>query len=233
MLELHGVTVHYGAARAVAGADLAVAEGELVAIVGPNGAGKTSLLGAIAGSVPASGGTVRFRDRDVTGMHPDRIARCGISLVPEGGHVFTRLSVAENLRLAGAARRDRSDAARATSEAIERVPVLRDLLERRAGTLSGGEQQQLAIARALVTRPQLLLLDEPSLGLSPLAIELVFGIVAELKASGTTILLVEQATARALDVADRGLLMRDGRLEAVDAADAGALRAAYLGGGGA
>lgn len=230
MLDISGLTVHYGGTRAVAGVELRVAEGELVAIVAPNGAGKTSLLGAVAGAVPASGGTILLSGKDITRVDAHRRARMGVSLVPEGRHIFARLSVAENLLLATAARGVKAPKLDIVQDVLPRFPTLEGLLDRRAGTLSGGQQQQLAIARALVTKPALLLLDEPSLGLAPLAIDAVFGIIGELKAEGTTIVLVEQATARALAVADRALLMRDGCLQPLAVGDADALRNAYLGG---
>jgi branched-chain amino acid transport system ATP-binding protein len=231
MLEVRGACVNYGPTEAVRRVDLDVEEGELVAILGPNGAGKSSLLNAIAGAIPLSGGTVRVLNCEVTEMRPDRIARLGVSLVPEGRRIFSRLAVEENLRLACAARRDRGSDDAAIAEILADFPTLERLRRRRAGTLSGGEQQQLAIARAVVTQPRLLLLDEPSLGLAPLAIEAVFGILAELKSRGTTILLVEQATSRALEVADRAFLMRDSRIEPLLRENSASLQQAYLGGG--
>ena len=212
----------------MASVDLAVPTGGLVAIIGPNGAGKTSLLSAIAGAVRVSAGTIQLGGRTISTLRPEKIARLGLSLVPEGRHIFARLSVEENIRLGRAAARARGASPASPVEIASRFPALEPLLDRRAGTLSGGEQQQLAIARALATDPQLLLLDEPSLGLSPLAIGRIFEIVSELKASGVTILLVEQATARALSVADTAYLMRDGRLHPVDIDDRKSLERAYL-----
>ncbi len=228
MLELQGVSVHYGGRRAVAEVDLTVGAGQLIAIIGPNGAGKTSLLSAIAGSVPTSAGTIRLNGRTISSLRPERIARLGLSLVPEGRHIFARLTVEENILLAGAACAGRATKLRSARDIAGRFSALKPLLGRKAGTLSGGEQQQLAIARALATEPELLLLDEPSLGLAPLAIGTVFEIISELKASGTTIVLVEQATARALQVADVAYLMRDGRLYPVEADDRHRLERAYL-----
>jgi branched-chain amino acid transport system ATP-binding protein len=232
MLEVRGATVDYGSTRAVTAVDFDVADGEMVAIVGPNGAGKTSLLNAIVGAIALSRGSVVAHGRDVTGMRADRIARLGVSLVPEGRRVFARLTVEENLLLACAARRNGHTPHAAAEAVLDDFPALAQLRGRRAGTLSGGEQQQLAIARALVTQPSLLLLDEPSLGLAPLAIDAVFGILAELRRGKTTIVLVEQATSRALEVSDRAYLMRDGHLAPLESEDSASLQEAYFGGGG-
>jgi branched-chain amino acid transport system ATP-binding protein len=174
---------------------------------------------------------VRALGQDITGMRVDRIARLGVSLVPEGRRVFARLTVEENLLLACAARRNGGTRQSATEQALTDFPTLARLRGRRAGTLSGGEQQQLAVARALITQPTLLLLDEPSLGLAPLAIDAVFDMLAELRRRRTTIVLVEQATSRALEVSDRAYLMRDGRLEPLESEDSQSLQQAYLGGG--
>lgn len=221
MLSVQGVTVAYGQVTAVRDASLDVGSGEIVAIVGANGAGKTSLLHAIAGVVRPSDGTVRLDRKMLTGRPPEMIVREGVALVPEGRRIFGGLTVEENLRLANL----RHDSLYST---YERFPALKTRRNQPAGVLSGGEGQQLAIARALLTRPTILLMDEPSLGLSPLLIDTVFAIVEHLRADGFGILLVEQKARRAVELADRSLLMRQGRLSLLDEA-AEDLFGAYLG----
>jgi branched-chain amino acid transport system ATP-binding protein len=214
VLRVDGLSVHYGRIRAVRDLSLRVGDGEVVGLLGPNGAGKSSTLAAIAGAVPPAAGTVELAGTDVTGWAPERIVRAGLALVPEGRRIFATLTVAENLALGATARTDRS-AVRADVEAqLERFPVLRRYFRKPAGTLSGGEQQQLAVARALVGRPRLLLLDEPSLGLAPVLVDVIFEIVEQLRAEGQTILLVEQNAARTVALADRCYVLRSGRLVA-------------------
>jgi branched-chain amino acid transport system ATP-binding protein len=231
LLELDDVTVRYGAITAVRRLSLRVEEGEIVAIVGPNGAGKSSTMAAIAGLVAPQGGTISYAGESITGTAPERLARRGISLVPEGRHVFRTLSVRENLMLGTTVRRD--DPSADLEEVLERFPALRRLAANPAGKLSGGEQQQLAIGRALLTRPRLLLLDEPSLGLAPVIVEQVMQVLAELRSEGVTILLVEQFAQRAMRLADRtyvmsgGTAVLEGRGE--ELAAGGSLEAAYLG----
>jgi branched-chain amino acid transport system ATP-binding protein len=232
MLEVSGLTVRYGAVEAVRGIDLHVGRGEIVALLGANGAGKTSTLAAIAGAVP-SGGRVAFDGRDIARLAPEAISRAGIGLVPEGRRVFSGLTVSENLMLGGAAhappaeRRVRADAMRA------RFPILAERRGQLAGLLSGGEQQMLAIARALMARPRLLLLDEPSLGLAPKIVEAVFDLIAELRDEGITILLVEQNVPMSLDLADHAVVLAQGRVAtrgtAAEVAASGAVAGAYLG----
>jgi branched-chain amino acid transport system ATP-binding protein len=219
MLELSEVEVRYGSIRALQGVSLTVASGELVALIGSNGAGKTTTLRAISGLLRPVSGTITFEGADITRAATDRIVSLGISQCPEGRRIFGRLSVAENLLLGAVSQPDR----RVVNEELEMVhrlfPVLKERLGQAGGTLSGGEQQMLAIGRALMSRPRLLLLDEPSLGLAPLMVERIFETIAELKAQGRTILLVEQNVHHALDVADRAYVMETGRITLEGRAD--------------
>lgn len=213
MLTVSNLTVHYGRIVAVHRVSLEVKEGEVVGVIGPNGAGKSTTLHAIVGAVPPTAGDIQFLDQSVAGQAPEKIARRGISLVPEGRHIFAKLTVEENLKLGTTARRGGERAA-AIEHMLERFPALKTYFRSSAGKLSGGEQQQLAIARALLSNPKLLLLDEPSLGLAPIMVDRVFEILAQLHAEGVTILLVEQNTVRTLEIADRVYVMRSGRVEA-------------------
>ena len=234
MLEVEGLEVRYGPVRAVRGASFSVARGELVALLGANGAGKSSTLMAIAGAVRPAGGRVRLEGADVTGARPERMARLGVATVPETRDVFPDLTVSENLRLGAFTRRDgAAEIAGDRARFLDRFPILAERADQSAGTLSGGEQQMLVIARAMMARPRVLLLDEPSLGLAPVVVDRVFGMIAGLKAAGLTILLVEQNARKALSVADRAYVMRLGRIEAAGLAaelgTADALKALYLG----
>ena len=206
LLEVEELRVRYGAAEAVHGISFAANAGEVTALIGANGAGKSSTLAAISGVIP-SGGRIRFDGRDFAGSAPHEIVRAGIVQVPEGREILARMTVEENL-LMGLRGRDRSD----LGSAYERFPILRERRVLLAGSLSGGEQQMLAIARALLARPRLLLLDEPSLGLAPLIVERVFATLADLKRQGVTMLLVEQNALRALRLADRAFVMELGRI---------------------
>jgi len=212
MLRVDDLVVRYGRVPAVQGVSFSVAEGEAVAIVGPNGAGKTTTLSAIVGVVPAAEGVVRLGGVEVTGWAPERLVRHGLSLVPEGRHIFATLTVIENLRLGATVRSDRAAVQTEIDALLERFPALGRLRRQSAGKLSGGEQQQLAIARALLSRPRMLVLDEPSLGLAPLVIDQVFELLGELRGRGVTILLVEQNAARAVLFADRSYVLRSGRV---------------------
>jgi branched-chain amino acid transport system ATP-binding protein len=233
MLSVRGLRVEYGPIKAVRSVDLRVEQGEIVALLGANGAGKSSLLNAVAGLVPAAGGSVLLDERELLGVAPERVVRRGIALVPEGRRVFPRLSVGDNLRLGGAIRRD----ARALADDRERIlalfPILSKRLQQEAGTLSGGEQQMLAIGRALMSRPRLLLLDEPSLGLAPIVVGGIFRLLEELRRDGATLLLVEQNVHLALSIADRGYVMATGRIQSEGAAaelrQSGGIEEAYLG----
>jgi branched-chain amino acid transport system ATP-binding protein len=215
MLSVDNLTVRYGPVAAVQGLSLECRPGELVALLGPNGAGKSSTLLALAGALPADavGGDLRFEGTSLRGRSPEAIVRDGIALVPEGRRIFGSLTVEENLLLGATVRKDAGEVSKHIDELIERFPILGKKRGNYAGTLSGGEQQQLAIARALLSRPKLLMLDEPSLGLAPLVIDEMFEIVASLRDEGTTILLVEQNALRALEISDRCYLLHHGRLE--------------------
>jgi branched-chain amino acid transport system ATP-binding protein len=212
VLELHDVHVRYGAIRSLQGVSLRVAQGELVALIGSNGAGKTTTLRTISGLLRPSPGSIIFEEVDITRASTDRIVELGISHCPEGRRVFGRLTVRENLVLGAVSRSDRAAVANDLEMVFQLFPLLKERLGQAGGTLSGGEQQMLAIGRALMSRPRLLLLDEPSLGLAPLMVERIFETIAELKRQGRTILLVEQNIHHALDVADRAYVMETGRI---------------------
>ena len=220
MLELASVEVRYGAAAALRGVTLAVGAGELVCVVGPNGAGKTTLINAIAGLHPVAAGTMTFAGRDLTCLAPHRFCDQGIAIVPEGRRLFTAMSVRENLTLGGY----RASARRARGDSLERVcalfPAVAEKLEAKAGALSGGQQQMVAIARALMAQPKLLLLDEPSLGLSPLVVQAMFSMIEKIHAEGVAVLLVEQNVALALALADRAYVLEEGAIVACDTPDA-------------
>ena len=211
MLTIDSLSVFYGSIRAVDGASLRVDAGETVALIGSNGAGKSTLLKTISGLMRARSGTISYAGSDITRASTDRIVALGISQCPEGRRVFGRMTVRENLVLGGIGR-PAADADRDIERMLELFPRLRERLTQSAGTLSGGEQQMLAIARALMSKPRLLILDEPSLGLAPLMVELVFRIIDDLKAQGLTMLLVEQNVHHALDSADRAYVMETGRI---------------------
>lgn len=231
MLELRGTRVAYAGVEVLHGVDLSLERGEVVGMIGPNGAGKSSLLRAVCGLVRPSAGEVLFEGRVLNGMAPERIARLGLALVPEGRHVFRTLTVAENLRLGT---RAGGEGEAALERALERFPLLRRRAGERADRLSGGEQQQLAIARALLGGPRLLILDEPSLGLAPKTIDLVYELLEQLRAEGTTMLLAEQNAARTIEFCDRCLVLGGGRIRAAggreDLRGAPDLVRAYLGG---
>jgi branched-chain amino acid transport system ATP-binding protein len=231
-LAVRGLDVRYGAVPAVRGVSLEVGKGEIVGLIGPNGAGKSTTLHAIMGLVPASG-EVRVAGRQVLGRAPERIAQSGVSLVPEGRRIFADFSVEENLELGLAARRGRVGRS-ALAGAYELFPVLGDFRKRQAGLLSGGQQQQLAIARALVAQPDVLLLDEPSLGLAPSLVDSVFETLTKIRDGGFAILLVEQRAQRTVALADRTHVLANGELGLTlgpeDADDTEKMVAAYFGG---
>ncbi len=211
MLAVEGLTARYGAVVALHDVSIDVGEGELVALVGPNGAGKTTLLNTVAGLVRPAGGRVRLDGVDVTGAEPARLVRAGLALVPEHRRIFADLTVGENLQLAGVTA-TKADRRRRLDEARERFPVLADRWSTSAGYLSGGEAQQLAVARALMSDPRIVLLDEPTLGLAPIMVDVVFELLVDLRRRGRTVFVVEQNARRALEVADRGYLLRTGRI---------------------
>jgi branched-chain amino acid transport system ATP-binding protein len=231
MLEVKQLVVRYGRITALQQVSLHVEAGEIVSVVGQNGAGKSSLLNAIAGAVGATAGEVVLEGTRLTGLSPEAIARRGVALVPEARHIFARLTVEENLKLATSARRGRDGFHEQLDEIFTMFPVLKKTFKASAGKLSGGEQQQLAIARALVARPKVLLLDEPSLGLAPLLVDLVFQSLLELNRRGVTILLVEQFAKRAREISTRTYILRSGRvaLTVTGTIEEQALQAAYFG----
>jgi branched-chain amino acid transport system ATP-binding protein len=213
LLEVESLEVRYGAVPAVRGASLTVARGEIVGLVGPNGAGKSTLLLAIMGVVPTAKGTIRYEGRSIVGTRTERIVRSGIALVPEGRQIFDDLTVEENLRL-GLVGRSRTDGVEADREWIYGLfPIVRDFSARQAGVLSGGQRQQLAIARALIAKPKLLLLDEPSLGLAPSIVETVWSALGEIRDGGMTILLVEQRAQITVGFADRSYVLGAGQVK--------------------
>ncbi|MGH7277585.1 MAG: ABC transporter ATP-binding protein [Candidatus Rokuibacteriota bacterium] len=234
LLRLEGVRAAYGPVEALRGIDLGVQAGELVCLIGANGAGKTSTLRAISGLLRPGSGRIVFDGREIQSREPADILALGIAHCPEGRRVFPHLTVQENLEMGAYVRRDR----RAVAEDAERVcahfPILAERRRQAAGTLSGGEQQMLAIARALMARPRVILFDEPSLGLAPTLVETTFGIIADIRARGTTVLMVEQNAWLALGMADRAYVMETGRIvlegPARDLLEDDSVRRAYLGG---
>jgi branched-chain amino acid transport system ATP-binding protein len=213
MLELNGVHARYGAITALRGVSINVSQGELVALLGVNGAGKSTTLGCIAGVLRPWQGGIAFEGGSIVGKSPEQIARLGISLVPEGRDIFPSLTVEENLRLGAFTRSERTEYRRNLDEVYDLFPVLKERLQQPGATLSGGEQQQLAIARALMSSPRLLMLDEPSLGLAPTLVDQIFELIARLHQRGVTILLVEQNVDRTLEIVDRAYLMNTGLIE--------------------
>ena len=235
VLEVRDVSVSYGKIRALKGVSLSVRRGEVVTLIGSNGAGKSTLLRTIAGLLHPETGGIEFDRRSITRLPPHRIARRGLRLVPEGRGLLTRMSVYENLLMGRYASGAGGDNGADLAAVLDRFPVLRERQQQLAGTLSGGEQQQLAIARALLGRPAVLMLDEPSLGLAPLLVKEIFRIVRRLKDEGATILLVEQNAKQALQVADRGYILETGQIvlegSAAELLQGEAVQRAYLGAG--
>jgi len=230
-LLVENLSVRYGAVEAVRGLSLEVRPGQIVGLIGPNGAGKSSTLHAIMGSAPISGGDVRLDGTSVVGRRPEEVARRGVALVPEGRRIFGELTVEENLRLGLAGRGARKNGA-GLARANELFPVLREFRSRQAGVLSGGQQQQLAIGRALAADPEILLLDEPSLGLAPKIVDIVFEALMQIRDAGLAVLLVEQRAQRTVALADESHVLANGELRLTlgpkDAADTDRLVAAYL-----
>ncbi|HEY5341400.1 MAG TPA: ABC transporter ATP-binding protein [Candidatus Aquilonibacter sp.] len=236
LLQIENLVARYGRITALAGISLHVDEGEVVALIGANGAGKTTTLRAISGLIRPASGRIAFEGQDLGGRAPHAIVRMGIGHSPEGRRVFPRMSVRENLELGAYTRSSKREIAADTEHVLETFPRLRERIGQKAGTMSGGEQQMLAIGRALMGRPRLLLLDEPSLGLSPLYVQTIFSVIREINARGTTILLIEQNASQALAVATRGYVLEVGSVAYEDTSAnlnaSPAVRAAYLGGGG-
>lgn len=233
MLSVSDLQVSYGAIRALHGVSLQVKQGEIVTLIGCNGAGKTTTLRAISGLVRAASGSVNYEGRDITRVRPHELVRMGIAHSPEGRGVFANLTVEENLELGAYARNDHAAIAQDKEKGLALFPRLRERLKQLSGTLSGGEQQMLAMARALMARPRLLLLDEPSLGLAPQVVTTIFQIIREINATGTTILLVEQNAHMALKVAHRAYVLETGEIAmegpAQQLAESDEVRKAYLG----
>ncbi len=233
MLEVTDLRVNYGAIKALHGVTLRVNRGEIVTLIGCNGAGKSTTLRAISGIVRAAGGSITYEGRDLAGLKPHDIVRLGLVQAPEGRGIFSNMTVAENLELGAFIRSDRDGISADREKALTLFPRLRERLDQSAGTLSGGEQQMLAIARALLTRPKLLLLDEPSLGLAPQIVQIIFRIIREINEQGATILLVEQNAHMALKVAHRAYVLDVGRIvmegKASDLAASEDVQDAYMG----
>ena len=231
-LVVDSLDVRYGAVHAVRGLSLEVNPGEIVGLIGANGAGKSSTLHAIMGVAPVTGGDVRLGDRSLRGRAPEDVARSGVALVPEGRRVFAELTVEENLRLGLAARRSRADVTAVMRRVYDLFPIVEEFRARHAGVLSGGQQQQLAIARALVAEPDVLLLDEPSLGLAPTVVDVVFDALAAIRDQGFAVLLVEQRAQRTVALANRSHVLANGELRVTlgpeQAGDIDTLVAAYL-----
>jgi len=233
LLEVTGLRVAYGGIQAVRGITFHVNQGEMVALIGANGAGKTSTLKALSRLLNASGGSVRYCGKEISALAPHQLVAEGIALVPEGRGVFPRMSIVENLLMGAYSRRDKEGIAADTEHVFSLFPRLKERAQQLAGTLSGGEQQMLAIGRALMSRPKLLLLDEPSMGLAPLMVQKIFEVVCTVAKEGMTVLLVEQNAKLALEVSQRGYVMESGEITLTD--DAKSLlanpkvREAYLG----
>jgi branched-chain amino acid transport system ATP-binding protein len=234
MLEVRDLHVAYGAIKAIHGVNLTVRKGQIVTLIGANGAGKTTTLRAISGMVKPTQGSITLAGRDITGLPSHMMVRLGMAHAPEGRGIFANLTVRENLDLGAYVRRDKEAIATDREKALDLFPRVRERLDQVAGTLSGGEQQMLAIARALMARPQLLLLDEPSLGLAPQIVQTIFKIIRDINAAGTTILLVEQNAHMALNVAHHGYVLETGAIRmdapAKELAASDEVRKAYLGG---
>jgi branched-chain amino acid transport system ATP-binding protein len=237
LLEVDGIDASYGRIVALEGVTLRVEQGEIVTLIGANGAGKTTTLRAISGLVRPTKGAIRFDGTDLTRWTPDRIVRRGIGHSPEGRRVFARMTVRENLELGAYTRSSQAEFDEDYARVLAIFPRLEERLQQKSGTLSGGEQQMLAMARALMSRPKLLMLDEPSLGLSPILVQTIFSVIKEINARGTTVLLIEQNARQALGIATRGYVLEVGKIVYEDSAAnlmaSEAVRAAYLGGGAA
>ena len=233
LLQVSGLQVAYGGIQAVKGVDFEVREGELVSLIGSNGAGKTTTMKAITGTLPIHAGDIRYLGKSIKGQGPWDLVRQGLAMVPEGRGVFTRMTIVENLQMGAYVRDDDAEIARDMDKMFAIFPRLQERRDQLAGTMSGGEQQMLAMARALMSRPKVLLMDEPSMGLSPLMVDKIFEVVRDVYAQGVTVLLVEQNASRALSIANRGYVMESGLITMTGDAKAmlndPKVRAAYLG----
>ena len=232
MLKVDNIDVYYGAIHAIKGISIEVPKGEIVTLVGSNGAGKSTTLRTISGLMKPKNGTILFEDKNIVGVPAHKIVGMGLCQVPEGRHVFANMSVMENLELGAYLRNDKDGIARDLEDVFKKFPRLLERKDQISGTLSGGEQQMLAMGRALMSRPRLLLLDEPSMGLAPLLVKEIFNIIKEINESGTTVLLVEQNANMALSIADKAYVLETGRMAgtAQELASSEAVRKAYLGG---
>ena len=234
MLKINDMNVYYGAIHALKGISLEINEGEIVTLIGANGAGKSTTLRTISGLLKPKTGTIEFEGKNIAGMPAQNIVKAGISQVPEGRRVFAEMTVMENLELGAFIRKDKAGISKDLKMVFERFPRLEERVNQQAGTLSGGEQQMLAMGRALMSRPRLLLLDEPSMGLAPLLIREIFSIIQDINKAGTTVLLVEQNANMALSIANRAYVLETGRItlsgDAKELAASEEVRKAYLGG---
>ncbi|MES2976282.1 MAG: ABC transporter ATP-binding protein [Pseudomonadota bacterium] len=233
LLKISGLKVAYGGIQAVKGVDFEVREGELVSLIGSNGAGKTTTMKAITGTLPINEGDIQYLGKSIKGQGPWDLVRQGLAMVPEGRGVFTRMTIIENLQMGAYIRNDKPEIAADMEKVFTIFPRLRERRDQLAGTMSGGEQQMLAMGRALMSRPKVLLLDEPSMGLSPIMVDKIFEVVKDVSAQGVTILLVEQNASRALGIASRGYVMESGLVtmsgDAKEMLNDPKVRAAYLG----
>jgi branched-chain amino acid transport system ATP-binding protein len=233
MLEVESIDAHYGRIKALDGVSLRVEEGEIVTLIGANGAGKTTTLRAISALVHPTAGAIRFEGQDIMKLTPDEVVRRGVGHSPEGRRVFARMTVRENLELGAYSRSSKAEFDEDYERALAIFPRLKERIAQKSGTLSGGEQQMLAMARALMSRPRLLMLDEPSLGLSPILVQTIFGVIREINARGTTVLLIEQNARQALSIASRGYVLEVGKIVYEDTAEnliaSEAVQQAYLG----
>ena len=234
LLKINDINVYYGAIHAIKGISLEVNEGEIVTLIGANGAGKSTTLRTISGLLKPKTGSIEFEGKNIAGVAAHNIVKAGISQVPEGRRVFAEMTVMENLELGAFIRKDKDGIAKDLKMVFERFPRLEERINQQAGTLSGGEQQMLAMGRALMSRPRLLLLDEPSMGLAPLLIKEIFSIIQDINKAGTTVLLVEQNANMALSIANRAYVLETGRItlsgDAKELAASEDVRKAYLGG---
>jgi branched-chain amino acid transport system ATP-binding protein len=233
LLKVSGLKVSYGGIQAVKGVDFEVREGELVSLIGSNGAGKTTTMKAITGTLPLAGGDIEYLGKSIKGQGPWDLVKQGLAMVPEGRGVFARMTIIENLQMGAYIRNDKADIAADMDKMFTIFPRLKERKDQLAGTMSGGEQQMLAMGRALMSRPKVLLLDEPSMGLSPIMVDKIFEVVRNVYAQGVTVLLVEQNASRALAIADRGYVMESGIVtmsgDAKQMLNDPKVRAAYLG----
>ncbi len=233
MLEIKDLEVNYGMIKAIHGISFSVNEGEVIALIGANGAGKTTTLHAINGLIPTAGGSILFEGQDITKLPGHKMVYLGMAHVPEGRRVFAQLSVLQNLKLGAYSRKDKKEIEESLEEVYQSFPRLKEREHQTAGTLSGGEQQMLAMGRALMSRPKIILMDEPSMGLSPIFVEEIFNIIKKISSQGTTVLLVEQNAKKALSIANRAYVLETGEIklegDAKELMNNDAVKKAYLG----